>query len=171
MSVYIETHRSQLRPIEASDWELFQRLHSEPEIIELCFDRPSEKQIKEKFASRLLPWTPDSQHWLCLVILDKQSEQPIGVTGLAIEEGNAEVGYLLLPEFHGRQFGTETLQALLNWARATHDIDRFSATVTEGNIASERVLMKCGFELSEVIPDAYQIGDKRYADKIYSLQK
>ena len=49
MSVYIETHRSRLRPIEASDWELFQRLHSEPEIIELCFDRPSEKQIKEKF--------------------------------------------------------------------------------------------------------------------------
>ncbi|TON84374.1 GNAT family N-acetyltransferase, partial [Vibrio parahaemolyticus] len=91
-------------------------------------------------------------HWLCLTIFDANTQQPIGITGFVLEEDKAEVGYLLLPEFHGQQFGTETLNALLHWAETTHDILRFSATVTEGNVASERVLTKCGFELSQVIP-------------------
>ncbi len=54
MSVYIETHRSQLRPIKASDWELFQRLLSEQEVIALCFDRPSETEIRKKICFAII---------------------------------------------------------------------------------------------------------------------
>ncbi|EOB3918087.1 GNAT family N-acetyltransferase [Vibrio parahaemolyticus] len=171
MSTLISTPRTTMSPIRAEDWALFQRLHIEPSVIALCFDKPDERVLRDKFESRLASWTPECDHWLCLTILDANTQQPIGITGFVLEEGKAEVGYLLLPEFHGQQFGTETLEALLHWAETTHDLRRFSATVTEGNVASERVLTKCGFELSQVIPDAYQIGGKHYADKIYSRQK
>lgn len=159
-----------MTPIKESDWPLFQRLHSDPEIIALCFNAPDEQQLKEKFASRLPDWGPDKEHWLCLVIRNALTAQPLGITGFALRHGIAEVGYLLLPEFYGRQLGTETLQAVIHWAHKQHQISQYSATVTEGNIASERVLEKCGFTLNNVIPDAYEIGGKRYADKIYSLQ-
>jgi RimJ/RimL family protein N-acetyltransferase len=60
---------------------------------------------------------------------------------------------------------------VIEWAFEQHKISQFSATVTEGNIGSERVLEKCGFTLTETIPEAYEIGGKKYADKLYSLQK
>ncbi|CAE6952495.1 GNAT family N-acetyltransferase [Vibrio sp. B1FLJ16] len=170
MSIYLTTTRTKMTPINECDWPLFQRLHTEPDIIALCFDAPDAQQLKEKFASRLPIWTPDDEQWLCLVIRDSITNQPIGITGFSLQNGVAEVGYLLLPEFHGKQLGTETLKAVINWAHIQHQIRQFSATVTEGNIASERVLEKCGFSLKRIIPDAYEISGKRYADKIYSLQ-
>ncbi len=52
-------------------------------------------------------------------------------------------------------------------ALALNEIVSFRAVVTEGNIASERVLQKCGFTLSQVMPQAYSIAGKRYDDRIY----
>jgi RimJ/RimL family protein N-acetyltransferase len=56
---------------------------------------------------------PKSEAWLCLVLCEKASGKSIGVTGFFMDKGIAEVGYLLLPEFHGKQCGTESLKALL----------------------------------------------------------
>ncbi|MGP8308801.1 GNAT family N-acetyltransferase [Vibrio sp. YIC-376] len=170
MPIYLSTPRTVMTQIAEDDWGLFQRLHTDRDIISLCFDAPNEEQLKEKFASRLSIWTPESEHWLCFVIKDALSKQPIGITGFVLQNGTAEVGYLLLSEFHGKQLGTETLEAVIKWARTQHQLSQFSATVTEGNIASERVLEKCGFTLVKVIPDAYEIGGNRYADKIYALE-
>lgn len=170
MSIYLATTRTIMPPLEEGDWPLFQRLHTEPDIISLCFDAPDQQQLKDKFASRLPNWTPNSKHWLCLVIKDALTKQPIGITGFVLQQGVAEVGYLLLPEFYGKQLGTETLKAIVHWAHDQHQLSQFSAIVTEGNIASERVLEKCGFTLKRVIPDAYEIGGNRHDDKIYTLQ-
>ncbi|MCV6068803.1 GNAT family N-acetyltransferase, partial [Escherichia coli] len=93
-------------PIRAEDWALFQRLHIEPSVIALCFDKPDERVLRDKFESRLASWTPECDHWLCLTIFDANTQQPIGITGFVLEEDKAEVGYLLLPEVHGQQFGT-----------------------------------------------------------------
>ncbi|MCF7480636.1 GNAT family N-acetyltransferase [Vibrio sp. J1-1] len=170
MSIHLTTPRTIMTPIGESDWALFHRLHTDRDIISLCFDAPNEVQLKEKFASRLPTWTTKSEHWLCLVIKDSVTKQPIGITGFIVQKGTAEVGYLLLPEFYGKQLGTETLETVISWAHTQHQINVFSATVTEGNIASERVLEKCGFTLMNVIPDAYEIRGVRFADKIYTLE-
>lgn len=170
MTICLSTARTVMTPIEECDWLLFQRLHTEPDIITHCFDPPSEQALMDKFASRLKTWTPESDHWLCLMIKDSQTKRPIGITGFILQRGVAEVGYLLLPGFYGKQLATETLEPMIHWAHAQHQVQHFSATVTEGNDGSERVLEKCGFTLVNIIPDAYEIAGKRYADKIYSLQ-
>lgn len=84
-----------------------------------------------------------------------------------LNEDGAEVGFLLSPEFKGRNIATESLREVLRWARDVHDIQNFNAVVTEGNVASERVLQKCGFNLEQRIADAYEIRGKLYADLIY----
>ncbi|MGR5217712.1 GNAT family N-acetyltransferase [Vibrio harveyi] len=167
----LTTPRLTLTPLQSQHWSLFQRLLCDPQIIALCFDPPTEADMRQKFESRLPIWTPQSEHWLCLVIYEKHSSQPIGITGFVLQNGIAEVGYLLLPEFYGKQFGTESLAGVIDWAFNQHNISEFSATVTEGNIGSERVLEKCGFKLTEIIPEAYEIGGEKYADRLYSLQK
>ncbi|MDA0150198.1 GNAT family N-acetyltransferase [Vibrio sp. LaRot3] len=158
-----------MTPITEKDWPLFRRLLSEPQVIRHCFDAPSESDARARFESRLPTWSVESEHWLCLVMVDKQSQQPIGVTGCVMENGIAELGYLLLPEFFGRQYGTESLAALLELLKAQCGVKQFKAVVTEGNIASERVLEKCGFRLGQVVPEAYEIGGRLLADHIYVL--
>ncbi|YCO01265.1 GNAT family N-acetyltransferase [Vibrio sp. VNB-15] len=169
--MHLRTKRLSLTPLTREHWSLYQRLSLDPQIIALCFDPPSEAEIVQKFESRLPKWTRNSDHWLCLVIYELKTAQPIGITGFVLQEGKAEVGYLLLPEFYGQQYGTESLSAVIDWAQNEHQISHFSATVTEGNISSERVLEKCGFTLEKVIPEAYEISGKKYADRLYSLQK
>ncbi|MGR4991946.1 GNAT family N-acetyltransferase [Vibrio rotiferianus] len=167
----LTTPRLALKPLQPKHWSLFQRLLHDPQIISLCFDPPTEEEMRQKFESHLPTWTPQSEHWLCLVIYEKQSSRPIGITGFVLQDGTAEVGYLLLSEFYGQQFGTESLVGVIEWATNQHRISTFSATVTEGNIGSQRVLEKCGFKLVKTIPEAYEIGGKKYADRLYSLQK
>ncbi|MBL4831090.1 MAG: GNAT family N-acetyltransferase [Aliivibrio sp.] len=163
----IITTRLTMTPITQKDWPLFLQLHQEPEVISLCFDEMAVEVVKEKFETRLSPWNPDGDSWLCLVITDKLSGKAIGITGFTLIDGVAEVGYLLLPEFHGKQYGTESLSALLDWAVDTHQITNYKAVVTEGNIGSERVLIKCGFTLKNVVDNAYEIDGQWYADHHY----
>lgn len=163
----IRSERLVMTQLTQQDWPLFQLLHQTPDVIAQCFDEPTATELQQKFQSRLQPWHKDASHWLCLVIRRLDTGEAIGATGMCVAEGRAEVGYLLLPEFFGQGFGTESLDALIQWAVSTQDITRFKAVVTEGNIASERVLQKAGFMLVEIAPDAHSIGGKRYADHIY----
>lgn len=163
----IRSERLVMTHLTQQDWPLFQLLHKAPDVITLCFDEPTESELQQKFQSRLQPWHKDASHWLCLVIRLLDTGEAIGVTGLGIAEGRAEVGYLLLPAFYGQGFGTESLDALIQWAVRMQDVTRFKAVVTEGNTASERVLQKAGFKLVEMVPDAHSISGKRYADHIY----
>lgn len=163
----IRTARLKMTPLTKDDWPLFQQLHNTPEVIAQCFDEPTSTELQQKFQSRLQPWHKDASHWLCLVMRQLDTGKAIGVTGLEMAEGRAEVGYLLLPAFYGQGYGTESLQALINWAVNTQGIASFKAVVTEGNVASERVLQKAGFKLVAKVPDAHSIGGKRYADHIY----
>ncbi|MBU2896146.1 MULTISPECIES: GNAT family N-acetyltransferase [Vibrio] len=165
----IRSERLVMTQLKACDRDLYYFLHSDPEIIALCFDEPSNDELEAKFEYCLPTWNRESGHWLCLTISILETNEKVGITGLKVENGVAEVGYLLLPSFYGVGYGTESLKALLHWARMNCDINEFSAVVTEGNIGSERVLEKCGFTLQRIIPNAYQIGDRMYADHCYRI--
>lgn len=169
MTINIETKHLTMRQLSNEDWSLYYELQTAPEIIALCFDEPSEADIKAGFESRLPNWTADSEHWLCLVITEKESGNKVGVTGFNLTGGVAEIGYLLLPSFHGKGYATESLEVLLAWSQDISEINSYNAVVTKGNIASERVLEKCGFNLSKVEPNAYEIRGQLYDDHIYTL--
>ncbi|WP_460861384.1 GNAT family N-acetyltransferase [Rheinheimera gaetbuli] len=79
--IEIETSRLLIKPLQQQQWPLFLRLHSDAQIVALCFDVPGEREIRQKFASRLQSWTPDNDHWLGLVVTDKASGAELGVSG------------------------------------------------------------------------------------------
>ncbi|MGF1771200.1 GNAT family N-acetyltransferase [Vibrio wakamikoensis] len=166
-SIAIQTERLSMAQITHVDFDLFKRLQTEHEVIELCFDKPSDEDIQARFDERLPTWCKCSEEWLCLVVSLKHTGEAVGVTGFKVSNGYAEVGYLLLPEFHGCGIGTESLEGLVKWAERDLDLNRFSAIVTKGNRGSERVLEKCGFVLTKVEKDAYQIGGQTFDDHIF----
>lgn len=170
---HLESDQLLMSAITEQDWPLFQRLHQDDEVIRYAFDQPSVEDIRQRFESRLPSWSWPSKHWLCLVIREKTSGRAIGITGLCIAEQNpkqVEVGYLLLPEYHGKGYGTESLITLIEHATGQLPIEAVNAIVTDGNIASCKVLEKAGFTLQEREKDAYQIGGRYYDDLIYRYQ-
>ncbi|WP_428775257.1 GNAT family N-acetyltransferase [Vibrio sp.] len=171
--IHIETSRLLMSQIQQHHWPLFLRLHQEEEVIRYAFDQPSEAEIRSRFDSRLPQWRWGSEHWLCLVIRDSQTEQAIGITGLCISEAETseiEVGYLLLPEFHGCGYGTESLLGLKQYVQDHFPVAAITAIVTDGNVASCKVLEKSGFELAEREKNAYRIGNQVYDDLQYRCQ-
>lgn len=166
----IRSERLSMTQISIDDWALFVALHTDANVTALCFDQPTMAEIKARFEARLVPWSTDVEHWLCLTIRHRITNEKLGVTGFCLREGVAEVGYLMLPKFHGQGYASESLAALLAWAVNELGIHRFKAVVTEGNDASARVLLKNGFELVSVTPQAYKIGGHLYADQTFMRQ-
>ncbi|MBM5193805.1 GNAT family N-acetyltransferase [Vibrio parahaemolyticus] len=167
----ILSERLTMSPISIDDWTLFYGLHTDPTVISLCFDQPSVLEIESKFHSRLGHWTPDSDHWLCLVISELKTGHKVGITGFCMQNGVAEVGFMFLPSFHGNGYGTESLQALIDYSTKHFGLEGFTAVVTEGNVGSDKVLTKSGFTLHRIVPNAYEIGGQMYADHVYIMGK
>ena len=62
-----------------------------------------------------------------------------------VKNHSVEIGYGIQPEYEGRGYTTEALQALTKWAFGQKDVVFVEAETAPDNKASQRVLEKCGF--------------------------
>ena len=164
------TERLFMRQLIETDWPLFLALHSDQDITRYVCEAPSPLRIREMFESRLPLWLPTSDHWLCLVVIDKQYHQPLGLTGLKIlsqEVAGAEVGYMFLAEQQGKGYASESLQQVMSHARDALNLRVLKATVTDGNTSSCRVLEKCDFLFEYRVPQAFCMGDQLVDDLVF----
>jgi RimJ/RimL family protein N-acetyltransferase len=109
-----------------------------------------------------LPYTRDLAHQL----LD-ELELLTGPTGggwvqLALDDGSgiigdlavwldadltlATIGYTLAPQHHGKGYAAEAVGAIVDWLFTRKRVHRITATIDPRNLASARVLERCGFE-------------------------
>ena len=134
-------------------------------------DPRNEEEIRSaSFESRLLPWRKGDSHWLCLVIEQKDCRKPAGVTGFVERNaGVAEVGFILAAEHQGRGYGTESLNAIIRFAFDSQCYRKLTATVTAGNIASQRLLLKTGFRQEGVIRQNYYLNGEWRDDWVFGL--
>ncbi|QZA76628.1 GNAT family N-acetyltransferase [Deefgea tanakiae] len=172
MGIHIETARLILKSITEADRGFFSQLHQHPDVMRYVSDTLSADTINEKFNSRLTAWTKHSSHWLCLIMIDKRRNMPIGVTGFIPEwepYQQAEVGFLLHPDEQGKGYGKESLQAVLKFAFNDCLFHKIKATVTEGNIASASLLEQAGFIQEGKIRDNSKLNMQWHNDLIYGL--
>ena len=57
----------------------------------------------------------------------------------------AELGYFILPEYHGQGYITEAVKEVIRFAFVEDGVYRISVGCLTENCASERVMKKCGF--------------------------
>jgi RimJ/RimL family protein N-acetyltransferase len=75
-----------------------------------------------------------------------------GFKGVPSDDGFVEIAYGIAPEHQGRGFATEAAQALIEFARQSVGVRVVRAHTMSDNLASARVLTKCGFRfVGEVI--------------------
>lgn len=167
--IALTTERLVCTPIVESDWSFFLSLQQHPQVMRYVADNRHEEDIRAAFDTRLHPWSPGAEHWLCLVVRDSQ-QTPLGVTGYIHRDSDcAEVGFLFAPEAQGKGYGSESLRAICDYAFQHGGIRRLTATVTAGNIASRRTLEKMGFVLEGELRESYFLAGEWQNDWLFSL--
>jgi RimJ/RimL family protein N-acetyltransferase len=75
----------------------------------------------------------------------KEAIGTIGFFGPPTSDGTVMIGYGLVDQAHGFGYATEALGALVAYAWARPEVSAIIADPDLDNIASQRVLEKCGF--------------------------
>ncbi len=95
----------------------------------------------------------------------------VGVAGIFPPENEwgpePEVGYMLASRHHGRGLATEAVRAVLGDATRRLGIAVLVAIVDEPNVASIRVLEKCGFAFERRYPGRDRHPYRRYVHRTY----
>lgn len=138
----IETNRLQIYAATKEQMEQFIKVQTVEalraaytEMLEGCLQHPAE-------------W-----EWYAIWMIELKDGTHIGEScfkGLS-ENGIAEIGYGILDEYQNQGYATEAVEAILEWAFQDSRVTAIEAETEEGNIASKRVLEKCGFIASGVM--------------------
>ena len=90
---------------------------------------------------------PDLWDWYATWMIERDDGTRVGdLCFKGLEEGkNPEIGYGILEEFWGHGYATEAVKLALRWALGHPAVTAVEAEAAPYNIASQRVLQKCGF--------------------------
>jgi ribosomal-protein-alanine N-acetyltransferase len=157
MSIQITTLHTQhlsLRPLQAEDAQTLYRIYQNEGVLRY-FPNPTPPPLErvERFVTR------QQEHWEKYGygnwgILPVGEAEIVGWAGLQYlpELGETEVGFLLDRPLWGKGYATETAQASIRYGFEDCGLDHIIALVHPDNLASRRVIEKCGMAYVETIP-------------------
>ncbi len=164
-----QSQRLLLMPLSQDHWPVFLALHRDDSVMQYVADMQSEAHVKVRFEQRLGEHSHHT-HKFCWAITCKQTAAVFGVIGYdLVNDSQAELGYMLLPHRQGRGYASEALERVIAFAVKAQGVRRFSATVTQGNEASRKVLINCGFSQLQTRNTGYMINGKEVNDWCFEL--
>lgn len=140
--------RFYLEKLSADDFEDFYSLAGNEQVMKMITGKPqSREEARAKFKALL-----KNQRWNAslgsFMIFQQERSDLMGFAKLEIKaekQQEAELGYMLLPEFWGLGYGTEIAEFLMRKAESDPDISRVYALVDPANTASRKILLRLGF--------------------------
>lgn len=167
-NILIESTRLRIRPLTMADFDFFYAMQSDPEMMR--FIRPAETDravIKSRIAmmENYAAENPGLGTFLGLLKPDGPTVALGVLRHLEYQPGNdLEVGYLIARDYWNRGLATEITQALTQFGFERFGVNLLRAVVHPENLASQRVLLKSGFELvgKRVIYDSENLEFVRY---------
>ena len=146
MPLPLRTERLLLRPPTLDDLSAWHATYVDAEEVWFGAPRSSIDENREKLVRQIANHA-EHGYGFCAVELVQRGEI-IGAAGLQRLEGgpDVEVGYRFLKAHWGRGYATESARASIEFGFEELGLDRIVAVALETNVASRRVLEKCGLE-------------------------
>jgi len=142
-----ETERLIVRQYTLQDEEYFYLFSSNEDVMR--YIRPI---VNREESARLLALNmqlylsrPNTGRW---AIFNKATGSYMGsfsILEMDIDKTRLHIGYALLPQFWGMGYATEVLQQGVAYFFASHNAPTLYAITEDENVASQKVLVKCGF--------------------------
>lgn len=150
----LETPRLRLRGHRDTDLPQCAAMWGDPQVVRFIGGEPS---TEPRTWARLLGY---AGHWALMgfgywVIERKDSGEFVGEIGFAdfkrdiapAMQGCPELGFALVPQFHGNGYATESADTVVRWADSHLSAPRTVCLIDPQNAASLRVVGKCGYEV------------------------
>jgi RimJ/RimL family protein N-acetyltransferase len=161
----IAGERCRLRPYSIDEAPLLARLAGEFEVarwMTATFPHPYRVDDARAWLARAVSDVPVNHF---AIEVDGRLAGGAGLTPHDDERrGGAEFGYWLGPAFWGRGIATEAARLLAEHALTRRGLRRLAAHVFARNLASARVLEKCGFVREAVLREAFVERDGTVSD-------
>jgi [ribosomal protein S5]-alanine N-acetyltransferase len=143
----IETDRLTLQRLRYEDAEeIFYTYASKPEVTKfLSFPTHQSIADSRNFLRYAIPAWDEGKEYVLGVRL-KVGNRLIGTFGFVNDNGNVHFGYCISPTQWGKGYAAEAGRALLEWVRREAHVYRIWAFADVANVASHRVLIKCGLK-------------------------
>jgi RimJ/RimL family protein N-acetyltransferase len=165
----LETERLRLIGLDPGNLRL--RLNNYPQmqrnlglepVLESSYGRfPYEQQVNQAIAVAIkrIEGRPEAYLWHTFwQLVHRRENRIIGefdFHGAPNETGEAEFGFMTLPEYQNQGYMTEAARALVNWALQQDGVSALIAETEKHNEASQRVLKKLGARIYEETKSAY----------------
>ncbi|KNC90469.1 GNAT family N-acetyltransferase [Trabulsiella odontotermitis] len=162
----ITTPRLILSPFRPADWNFFRTLSEDATVMRYIGSLAAEKDNRLLFATRL-----NAPH--TFVVRTHDDPTALGDIGLRISpqhRDEADIGYMFIPQAHGKGIASEAVRALCEYAFTQAGVNALNAWVLAENTGSVRVLEKCGFVRTQMLEKAYEIDGVHYDDWAYRLE-
>jgi RimJ/RimL family protein N-acetyltransferase len=165
-SVYISTERLYIRPFEEKDFNQFQSLLDLWPYWKL--QKNNVRPFFEWHLSNYCKMDIENGH-VCFGIFLKEIDALIGTISLNEHDDLhvPEMGYGILEDYRGNGYAKEASKGVLTWAKSYFDITSLVGTAEVSNLASQKVLEYCGFELMGVNNLEVHCMQERYDFKTY----
>ena len=138
-----ETDRLIFREINAGDAKDIVAFRSKPAVFRY-FKNPHQITIEEHlnwYENRYLS-DDDRIDFMCV---EKESSNKVGVFGIVMKNGSAEVNYLLSDSAQHKGYASEAVNGLMEYAKKMFGIRIFTAEIHKDNLASINLAKRLGF--------------------------
>ncbi|MGN7864349.1 GNAT family N-acetyltransferase [Chryseobacterium sp. 22458] len=144
----LETERLKLRRADSNDIHELFALRSDPQIMQYIPKPPAANLEEISEHLRIIEEKISSNKLINWAITLKDDSKMIGTIGyyhIKPEHYRAEIGYMLLPGYQGKGYVTEAINLVVDYGFSAMELHSIEALIDPENIASARVLEKCGF--------------------------
>ncbi|RLL40626.1 N-acetyltransferase [Oceanobacillus piezotolerans] len=160
-----------LREFRVEDADAIYKVTSQPEVYEFLPDwRSTREQRLDWVTNYEIPDNKDflaavpniGEAWLKLGIVLKETGEFIGFCNTGIKEElskpNREVAYAISKHYRNKGYTTQAVKGLVKYLFENTAVEQLNAVVLPSNVASTKVIIKCGFHYS---------GDIEIEDQLY----
>lgn len=141
---FLRGDRVELRVIEEEDLPFLQRVVNDPRVWRSLFAAEPKTMDDERAFYEEAVNADDQVH--LLICDDGESVGIVGLSGIDLNWGIAEVGYYVDPDAQDRGYATEALRLVVEYAFDQRRLAKLYAHALATNEPSRRVLEKNGFE-------------------------
>ncbi|GGH30886.1 GNAT family N-acetyltransferase [Paenibacillus segetis] len=150
----LETERLRLRQLGPLDAAALFRILSSEEVTRYYGRFPLIEQLEAEEMIERFRLLFEEQRGFRWGIELKENAQVIGTVGFhawAYSHNRAEIGYELNESYHGKGYAHEALTAAISYGYQDMGLNRIEALVYPQNEASERLLLRLGFQLEGLL--------------------
>ncbi len=170
----LETQRLVMRKILPQDSADMYQYARDPETSKYLLWEPHRSEAFTRAHIAYLQKLYQAARFFDWALIDKESGKMIGTCGFTEiyeKQKKAEVGYVLSPAFHRRGLAPEALSTVMEYGFCTLGLETLCGRLMEDNIASQKVLSRLGFTLSETETEYFYKRGKKQRILTYSLAK